>query len=1051
MGDPQEAEALSMAFFDGDTHGDIGNNTLYVGSIKTVIGHTEGTAGLAGLLKACLAMKHGIIPPNLLFNHLNPRLEPFASHLRIPTVAQAWPVLPSGIPRRVSVNSFGFGGANAHCVLESLPSTAKQSLDASCVDTSLSNGVKLVKGADLPTPTGKSPQIPFVFSAATTSSLSAMLRSFAEYLGRNAEVDPVTLADVLARRKSAHPVKIAFAAPSIRELHRKISEELARSDEKGNGPLGNFTPGKAVILGVFNGQGPQWATMGVNLLLTVPFAQSLMQELDDALSTLSEASRPRWSLTRELLATSTSRIDQAEISQPLCTAVQIVLVELLKAAGVEFTAVIGHSSGEITAAFAAGFLSKADAIRISYYRGYYARLASGNGTTGGMLAAGTSFEDARDLCELEDFAGQLHVAANNSPHSVTLSGDLDAIERAKFVLEEEKKFARQLRVDTAYHSHHMVPCAAPYLAAMQECDINILEPPEDAPQWFSSVNPGSSVVATSTLSAQYWVDNMTQPVLFFNAVEDCWRHFNGNFTFALEIGPHPALKSPMLESLQYLNAAELPYSGTLSRGKNDVEAFKEALGSLWTHAGTGAVSLASYAMACSATCGSGTKRVPELPPYPWHHDRRLLNEPRSYRFHRSHDIPYHELLGRVTDNSSPDHWQWRNVLHVHEISWLEGHALQGQPVFPATGYVALAMEAAMQIGGRGIAVELVELRELEIIKAIALSEVSGTELSVHMSHISVLDLGTRQETTAEFTVYSALASSDSVSLALNCRGSVRLVLGKSGDATTLPPRDLQEVNMSTVDVTRFYSALRNDAGYTYDALFKSITSLSRRYGFSSGTIETPTYVPSSPLLFHPAVADCALQGMFATSSAPGDGSITSIRVPKRCRRIVLVPSLCGAHMTDTVHFDCTLDRSSGDTMMAGDIDVFSAGYNAKILQFEGLEFVPLAPLTGQDDKCVYQESIWCADQPDGNLVMGDRTPTPMQKQKALDAERAAFFYLKQLHTSVHKTMRGKLPWYRQALLESAEQVVERVQRKEHEYANGWIDDTHERIVELMDR
>ncbi|KAK0103429.1 hypothetical protein ONS95_005453 [Cadophora gregata] len=1064
-GDPQEAEALSKAFFDEETSAD--DDMLFVGSIKTIIGHTESTAGLAGLLRACLALKHKMIPPNLLFKQLNPAVAPFTSHLRIPTSAQPWPSQHGNdVVRRASVNSFGFGGANAHVILESYDSTTESTTEYTTESTteyatdsttdsshSITFPSSASESADSDMLSPSVPSIPFVFSATTAGSLKANLRAFDAYLEQNIDtLCSASLAHNLVTKKMGFPNRVSFSAGSLRDLKAQILHTLEPKDgSSSNIPTTRFSD-KPCILGVFTGQGAQWATMGTKLITSIPIASSIIEELDLALSTLPEEDRPAWSLMQELLATNTSRLNQAEISQPLCTAVQLVLVDLLRAARVKFSAVVGHSSGEIAAAYAAGFINKRDAMRISFYRGHYAKLASGaSGEPGAMIAIGTSIEDAQELCQLEDFVETLRVAAHNSPESVTLSGDSSAIERARLVFEEEKKFARPLKVDTAYHSQHMKPCELPYLRALRACGVEVLQPPVEAPLWYSSVKDGELMGASSTISAEYWVDNMIQPVLFSRAVARAWESSGNKFTFALEVGPHPALKTPTLDTIKALGSAIPGYSGTLYRGKHDVEAFKDMLGALWTEAGSAAVDLLAFEKHVRGAHPSCFQPIPELPSYCWNHDRRLWCEARSYKHERSHELPYHDLLGRLTSDSTADQWRWRNVLDVKQMAWLSGHALQGQTVFPATGYIALAMESAMQVAGSS-SVQLVELLDLDIAKAIVISEAAATELVIYMNHIAWSE---NQEVTAEFSVYSAVAAKDSAGLTLNCRGSVRLTLETNAPgraAVPLPPREIHSVNMSEVDVERFYSSLREEAGYTYEEPFRNITKLSRRLGLSTGTIRIPEPESNTTqLVFHPAIADCALQGMFATYSAPGDGPITSIMVPKSCRRISLIPSLWRAQTESSVDFDCHLTKSGIVTGIAGDIDIYSSGYENKMMQFEGLSFVPFAAATKEEDRSLFQEAIWCPNSPDGKLVLGDREPTPEEKQKALDAERAAFFYMCKLVQSVEPGVRASLPWYRQALLESTERVVDCARSGAHPYACEWLNDTAEEISSMMDR
>ncbi|CAI4215787.1 unnamed protein product [Parascedosporium putredinis] len=349
-GDPQEAEALNRAFFDNMNSAD--DDILFVGSIKTIVGHTESTAGLAGLLRACLALKNGVIPPNLLFNRLNPAVAPFTAHLRIPTTAQPWPS-HQGSVRRASVNSFGFGGANAHVILESYDPTDH-----------------FVNGNGIPSPaleptrsetvSSSVPSIPFIFSAATTGSLNANLRAFRSYLEEYTDtLCPASLAHHLVAKKSSFTTRISFSADTVQDLTAKVAHTLDSNEVSVSNSLASSFSDHPCILGIFTGQGAQWVTMGTKLIASIPLASAIIDELDLALSTLPEDDQPRWSLMQELLATNNSRMGQAEICQPLCTAVQLVLVDLLRAARVKFSAVVGHSSGEIAAAYAAGFIKSA--------------------------------------------------------------------------------------------------------------------------------------------------------------------------------------------------------------------------------------------------------------------------------------------------------------------------------------------------------------------------------------------------------------------------------------------------------------------------------------------------------------------------------------------------------------------------------------------------------------------------------------------------------------------------------------------------------------------
>ena len=226
--------------------------------------------------------------------------------------------------------------------------------------------------------------------------------------------------------------------------------------------------------------------MGKDLILNSPAFSRSIDAMEESLDQLPDG--PDWSLKAEIIAPpQKSRLNEASLSQPLCTALQVALVDLLFSAGITFHTVVGHSSGEIAAAYAAGRLSAQDAIRIAYYRGVHAKLARAeNMAKGSMIAVGLSLDEAKDFCAKPQMKDRLTVAASNAPGSVTLSGDEDAVNEAKLSLDSDGVFARVLKVDTAYHSHHMKPCAEPYLASLEACKIKI-NAPNDTCIWVSSV------------------------------------------------------------------------------------------------------------------------------------------------------------------------------------------------------------------------------------------------------------------------------------------------------------------------------------------------------------------------------------------------------------------------------------------------------------------------------------------------------------------------------------------------------------------------------------
>ncbi|RAH75492.1 uncharacterized protein BO66DRAFT_467184 [Aspergillus aculeatinus CBS 121060] len=777
-GDPIEAEAINEAFFGQYTvSGTQASTPLYVGSIKTVIGHTEGTAGLAALLKASLALQHGVIPPNLLFQHLNPRITPFYDAVEVPTQAIAWPETSPGSPRRASVNSFGFGGSNAHAILESYQQPER------------------LTG----TPPVSQVFSQFVFSAHSTQSLVGNLREYSRFLETNPTISAQDLAWTLRARRSSFPAKVSFPASSIQSLKANIDGWLTTEAQSAGGTIGarmtvSSSTNRPRLLVIFTGQGAQYARMGAELIERSPYAAAILARLEGRLSQLPISDRPPWSLRQELLAkAASSRVHEALISQPLCTAVQILLVDLLRLAGVQFSTVVGHSSGEIGAAYAAGYLSADDAICIAYYRGLHSKLARGpeQGIEGAMLAVGTSLENAQELLSMEEFSGRVTVAACNSSSSVTLSGDKDAIEELEAILEDEGKFRRRLKVDKAYRSHHMQMCSGAYLQSLRGCNIRPQQPSADC-VWLSSVYEDPAVDLSSTLHGPYWDENMVSPVLFSQAVKRAFA--SGPYDAVIEVGPHPALKGPATQTAQEAGFEEVLYTRLLTRGKESIGGLSNALGLLWVHLGASGIDIDGFERGLSG--GRDYQMVLNLPSYQWQHDRASWHESRISR----------------------------------------GHQLQSRTVFPAAGYVATALEAVRYfISEQDI--RLITILDFIIHQAMVFDdEDAGIEVITCLDDVRSEEEPKRVR--ARFT-YSAAVGKERDRLTLVASGEVEILLGEPSP-DILPSRGPSEPNMIEVETDRFYHALE-DLGYGYQGPFRALSALKRKLGRATGLVaRTPT-------------------------------------------------------------------------------------------------------------------------------------------------------------------------------------------------------------------
>ncbi|KAK7981308.1 hypothetical protein PG988_003546 [Apiospora saccharicola] len=1032
-GDPKEAAAIHQCFGQYASSSDV---PLYVGSVKTVIGHTEGAAGLAGLLKGSGIIQKGFIPPNLLFNQLNPAIEPFYKGLHVPQSIKPWPKLPSHVPRRVSVNSFGFGGSNAHAILEEYrPSTSTPAaLEALEASEPLS-----------------SPFTPFVFSAVSEASLVAQLQAYSEYLGATPDVNPVDLAWTLQARRSQLPFKVAFSAATIDELRTKIDAKLAPLKQNPGVAVGTRAniKGEAHVLGVFTGQGAQWPSMGAELIRTFPWVRRRVEQLEASLNTLPD--RPEWSLVEEMVkGDDTSRIAEAALSQPLCTAIQVVLVDLLKAAGVTFSAVVGHSSGEMGAAYAAGFLSDCDALRAAYYRGVVAKLA-GNATTGqkgAMLAVGTSWEDAQDLVNLRAFKGRISIAAHNSSASVTLSGDADAIAHAKRVFDEEKKFARALKVDTAYHSHHMYPCGEAYVSALQACGVQVKTDRDASCSWFSSVTPHENPVEPSAaLSATYWKDNMQNAVLFADAVKNAVAS-DPQIAYAIEVGPHPALKGPAIQNIADVRTGNFPYTGVLSRGKSDVQSFSDALGFIWTLLGSRGVSFAGYQHLLSGPdTKAKAKLVHGLPSYRWNHNRVHWQESRKSRQTRGRKQPPHELLGVRDPDSNDREIRWQNVLKVSEIPWLEGHQLQGQCVFPAAGYCAMAIEAA-RIMAAGRDMTVLELHDLTIPRAITFEEDTNAGVETVFSLTGITTVGGKV-TTANFALYSCPTSAEHNELELMASGSIKVEFGEP-DLKALASTPLSSSNMAPVETDRFYDSL-SKLGYGYYDSFRAMSSLKRRFNQSSVLVDSYPYstTESTVYLVHPTWLDVSFQASMLAFSAPGDERLWSLHVPTSIRSIRINPEVCSSLPLSKKKLHVTSSLANTDDFAAS-IDIFTNDDESlAMVQVEDLEIKPFAPATGADDRRLFSYTKIAHAAPEGSSIPQGAKPTAEQAELAVLCERVSLHYLRKWKAEITDEDWAKGQPHHAGLREYMIHMLSLVEQGRHPtMKKEWLNDTPESVQAL---
>ncbi|KAL4789182.1 hypothetical protein BDV19DRAFT_395282 [Aspergillus venezuelensis] len=1029
-GDAIEAQGVAETFFEDSETGPGTENPLYVGSIKTVTGHLEGCAGLAGLLKTSLALQNAAIPPNLHFKKLNPKLTPYYQHVEIPTSLLQWPSVAGNGCRRASVNSFGFGGTNAHIILESHDRTGTMHTNG------VSNGDTQALLAT-----------PITLSAMSDHSLAETVRKTRQFLTQNPTVDLENVAWNIQTKRSQFPLRVAFSGTTREAIVGQMTAALEQN------AVGTRVRSKASprILAIFTGQGAQWATMGRELLLHSEVFSSAIQLLDESLQQLPDP--PTWSIRDELLKEdSASRLEEAEIAQPLCTAIQVALLDLAAIANIIPDAAIGHSSGEIAAAYASGAITARDAVRIAYYRGVHTKLARGaSGQKGAMMAVGVSFEDAEKFCSQSEFKGRINVAAANSPSSVTLAGDQNAIAQAKAQFDEQGKFARALKVDKAYHSPHMLSCSEPYRQSLQACAIDV-QKPADSCMWYSSVHCRviNDEKEVDSLKADYWVDNMVSPVLFTHALG---KVFQGQqpFDIALEFGPHSALKGPVLQTAKEIITGALPYQGMLTRGVNDMEAFSTALGFVWANIGLSAASLNDYRHTFTSSQNWTPNFLRDIPGYSWDHRQSFWHESRVSKNYRFGKHARHDLLGRPSNDNTALNMKWRNILRLEDLPWLRGHRVQGEPIFPAAAYLVMALEASKQLV-RDQKIAMLELLNVRLVASIDLEEDSRVGREIQFTIRTATNMDKQRETNvleADFACYSCV-DHHLDTWEENVSGRVRVILDDS-ESWSLPKRSIEEHSLANVNISTFYDVM-DEIGLNYSGLFKGLTSIRRKMGFAAATATlSEDNAHASDMMIHPALLDSCFQTLFAAYSWPGDASIRSPFVPTKIDRICISSAFVSSprNSRNDVLVDAYLTASSSTTV-AADLDITSSSSEDISIRIENLTATCLVPAGPHDDREVFSKTVWDVDIHSG-VAMFNESPTdvPEDLQQIEICERLAYYFLRRLKKEIAPQEITAMKWHYQRLFEFIDYLFPLVESGKHSTLKPeWATDTYEQLVAM---
>ncbi|MGH2620902.1 MAG: type I polyketide synthase, partial [Anaerolineales bacterium] len=591
VGDPIEAQALGTVLSTGRPAG----SYCVMGSVKTNIGHLEAGAGMAGLIKVALMLKHREIPPILHLRELNPNIPFDELQLRLPRTLEPWPT-NGHVPARAGVNSFGFGGANAHVVVEEAPRGARS--EERGARSEERRGRSEERGGRIEDSGLRSsildPQSAYLLplSARSPEALRAFAQAYRDFLSTKAPEAPVAdLCYTASLRRNHHDYRLALVGHSREELIEHLGAYLAGETRPGMSS-GHQAPGHHPrLVFVFSGMGPQWWAMGRQLLEREPVFREAFERCDDLFR-----QHAGGSLLEELRADeSRSRMGEAEIAQPANFALQVALAALWGSWGVRPDAIIGHSAGEVAAAYVAGSLSLEEAVRVIFHRSRLQQRATGKGK---MAAVSLSLEEAERA--LEAYNGRLSVAAINSHRAITLSGDAQALTELIHSLEQRQVFCRLLQVAVPYHSSHMDPLEDELRQSLEGLEVR--------PALIPIVSTVSGEMATGQdFDADYWWRNVRKPVYFADAMDRLIR--DGHDLF-LELSPHPVLAGTISECLA-MNGQKGTVLPSLRRQEAERE---QMLGSL------GALHTLGYPLAWERLYSEGGRFV-RLPSYPWQRER----------------------------------------------------------------------------------------------------------------------------------------------------------------------------------------------------------------------------------------------------------------------------------------------------------------------------------------------------------------------------------------------------------------------------------------------
>ncbi|KAH9984908.1 ketoacyl-synt-domain-containing protein [Xylariaceae sp. FL0662B] len=848
-GDPLEANAIGSVFRQHRT----AESPVYIGAVKSNVGHLEGASGLVAVIKTVLVLEKGIIPPNANFEKLNGSIDAEFLALKVGPYFVIMVALESYMNYThllASVNSFGYGGANSHLVIDDAYNYMRLRGLSGKHCTIPFPGPRESAVVSKWTPHGPqdlyTPKL-LVWSAADSDGVNRIVNSHLKYIHRAYEACQhrgtlSSFAHDLAYTLDTHRNHLQWRSFAMLQSH----EDLHRLSSHISSPV--KARKSTVRIGfVFTGQGAQWCTMGRELLV-YPFFKAELESASAFLQTLG----CRWTVIEELLKTDEeSCIHNPEYSQTLCTVLQMAIVNLLRRFRVHPSAVIGHSSGEIAAAYAGGYLSHQSAWKLAYMRGICsAEIAQLPATAdpGAMLSVALSEEDARSIAS----SIGVTVACFNSPQNITLSGKEKLIDQVKTHLDERQIFARKLRVSVAYHSPQVESAAAKYAS-------------------MSALSLAKETDQNHTTAAV--VDHI------------------------VEVGPHATLQGPLRDIMKTIPRGKfIGYHSILRRGQPATHTLLRTLGELHCEGFPVDLRVINGPLTedqevISSSSLRQCSLLVDLPPYQFDHSRKFWYESRLSRNYRLRAHAPSKLLGVCSRDCNPSDSRWRHIIRLSEMPWIEQHIINNTVLYPGSGMLVMAIEASKQlVADSNLDILDYTLRDIRIEGPMDLSANNG----ILESQVSLERVDSSPQTPVfKFTIRS-ISKDDWV---VNCRGYISVGLkGNTGDDWTRK-RTARHRRTAEAEIARVFGycrsvidrrsmfAVLSRCGLDYGPLFQAVQKDPIRYDEREGLAGSEVALfrelsSDEDHVIHPISLDAILRVSYAAFTAGGSRPM-STSIPSR--------------------------------------------------------------------------------------------------------------------------------------------------------------------------